>query len=85
MGQEYSGNSADCIWSHQWEMIEPLTRDGVTMSSYHTEPEIRGWSSSPSTQGIARIGVICHETGHFLGLPDLYDYGGIARESATSA
>ena len=76
MGQEYSGNSADCIWSHQWEMIEPLTRDGVTMSSYHTEPEIRGWSSSPSTQGIARIGVICHETGHFLGLPDLYDYGG---------
>ena len=74
-GEEYSGNDPDYIWSHQWALIDPVTYDGVTMWNYHTEPARRGWDSSPSTQGITRIGVICHENGHFLGLPDLYDYG----------
>ncbi|MCI0499201.1 MAG: M6 family metalloprotease domain-containing protein [Planctomycetales bacterium] len=74
-GEEYGGNDPDYIWSHQWALSSPVTYDGVTMQSYHTEPARRGWDSSPSTQGITRIGVICHETGHFLGLPDLYDYG----------
>jgi hypothetical protein len=40
---------------------------------YHIEPEVRGEDSFPVTWGITRVGVICHETGHFLGLPDLYD------------
>ncbi|MHC4855525.1 MAG: M6 family metalloprotease domain-containing protein, partial [Planctomycetota bacterium] len=74
-GEEYGGNDEDYIWSHQWALISPVTYDGVTMYTYHTEPARRGWDSSPSTQGITRIGVICHEHGHFLGLPDLYDYG----------
>jgi M6 family metalloprotease-like protein len=72
-GEEYSGNNANYIWSHKWSMLTTLTFDGKSMRDYHTEPERRGWDSSPSTQGITRIGVICHETGHFLGLPDLYD------------
>ncbi len=70
-GEEYGGNNPNYIWSHQWELISPITYDGVTMSMYHTEPEIRGWDGDSG--GITRIGVICHETGHFLGLPDLYD------------
>jgi M6 family metalloprotease-like protein len=74
-GEEYSGNNVNYIWSHQWALSSPVTYDGVLMQMYHTEPARRGWDSSPSTQGITRIGVICHETGHFLGLPDLYDYG----------
>ena len=73
-GEEYGGNDTDYIWSHQWYMISSVTYDGTTMWPYHTEPERRGWDSTPSTWGITRIGVICHETGHFLGLPDLYDY-----------
>lgn len=71
--EEYTDNPTDAIWSHQWELITPLTYDGVRMEAYHTEAEVRGWSDTPSSQGISRIGVICHETGHFLGLPDLYD------------
>ncbi|MBI3919844.1 MAG: M6 family metalloprotease domain-containing protein, partial [Armatimonadetes bacterium] len=74
-GEEYGGNDSNYIWSHKWELSSTVTYDGVRMKPYHTEPARRGWDSSPSTQGITRIGVICHETGHFLGLPDLYDYG----------
>jgi len=74
-GEEYAGNDPDYIWSHQWQLLSPVTYDGVSMQVYHTEPARRGWDSYPSTWGITRIGVICHENGHFLGLPDLYDYG----------
>ena len=74
-GEEYSGNDPNYIWSHQWVLTSVVTYDGVRMYQYHTEPARRGWDSTPSTWGITRIGVICHETGHFLGLPDLYDYG----------
>ncbi len=74
-GEEYSGNDANYIWSHQWQLTSPVTYDGVKLQVYHTEPARRGWDAYPTTLGITRIGVICHETGHFLGLPDLYDYG----------
>ncbi len=74
-GEEYGGNDPNYIWSHAWSMTSTVTYDGVSMRQYHTEPARRGWDSSPSTWGITRIGVICHETGHFIGLPDLYDYG----------
>lgn len=73
-GEEYSGNDTSYIWSHK-SSISTVTYDGKKLYYYHTEPERRGWDSSPSSQGITRIGVICHENGHFLGLPDLYDTG----------
>ena len=72
-GAEFNGNSADYIWSHKWQMRTAVTYDGVRMYKYHTESEIHGRESSPSSNRITSIGVICHETGHFLGLPDLYD------------
>jgi M6 family metalloprotease-like protein len=74
-GEEYAGNDPNYIWSHEWQMISTVTYDGVSMRPYHTEPARRGWDSNSGTWGITRIGVICHETGHFLGLPDLYDLG----------
>ncbi|MBW8001924.1 MAG: M6 family metalloprotease domain-containing protein [Planctomycetes bacterium] len=73
--EEYSGNNSNYIWSHKWSMTSVQTYDGVSMYNYFTVPARRGWDSTPSTQGITRIGVICHEMGHFIGLPDLYDYG----------
>lgn len=76
LGEEFAGNDPNYIWSHQWALDSPIVKNGKTMQMYHTEPEMRGWDSVPALNGITRIGVICHETGHFLGLPDLYDGGG---------
>ncbi len=78
-GEEYGGNDPNYIWSHQWVLPSPVIYDGVLILLYHTEPARRGWDSNPSTWGITRIGVICHEMGHFFSLPDLYDYGGDSR------
>lgn len=74
-GQEFIGNNDRYIWSHQWQLGSGVMYDGKLLLLYHTEPERRGWDSRPNSQGLTRIGVICHETGHLLGLPDLYDTG----------
>ncbi len=71
--QEYGGNPSNCVWSHQGEISAPVTKNGVSMKRYHTEPALRG---NVASTAIIRIGVICHEMGHFFGLPDLYDYSG---------
>lgn len=72
-GEEWTGDPEYLIWSHQWNLNTVNTKNGVNMLRYHTSPALRGDTSSTS---IIRIGVICHEMGHFFGLPDLYDYSG---------
>jgi immune inhibitor A len=49
------------IWSHKWVLPTPFRNQGVSVFAYSTEPED------------GRLGVFCHEFGHVLGLPDLYD------------
>lgn len=68
---EENGTDPNAIWSHKWELGTPVTYDGVIMQPYITAPAERATGA-----GINRIGVICHEMGHFLGLPDLYDTDG---------
>ena len=58
------------IWSHKSTLQTPVTLDGITFSNYHTEPAGRGYNGD---EGLVRIGVVCHESLHFFGLPDLYD------------
>jgi len=67
-GFEVSGNTCE-IWSHM-SGFGPIYKDGVYIDRYSMEPE-----EYPGT-GMSPIGVFCHEFGHVLGLPDLYDYDG---------
>ncbi|KAA9132739.1 M6 family metalloprotease domain-containing protein [Marinihelvus fidelis] len=69
----YGASQANRIWSHRWA-IQPQwnSNDGVSVYDYHISPGVWGTSGS----AIGRIGVIAHETGHFFGLPDLYDTSG---------
>lgn len=70
-GAEYAGNEG--IWSHMG-FIPDTVIDGITFSRYHTAPARRGHDLFPNTHGITIVGVICHESMHFFGAPDLYDY-----------
>lgn len=68
-GAEYGGlNYMDRVWSHRWA-IRPLDIDGVRVYNYMTASSFYGSSGGRSI----RIGVVVHEIGHLLGLPDLYD------------
>jgi len=64
--EEGNGNY---IWSHKWNLGgNARFYDGVWIDSYTINPEIQG-----TAQNMVHRGVICHEFGHALGLPDLYD------------
>ncbi len=57
------------IWSHKWYLSafgQQVEYDGVVIDGYSINPEIQN-------DNIVAIGVIAHEFGHALGLPDLYD------------
>ena len=64
-GAEQSGNVND-IWSHR-SSAPAQYFDGKWVSAYSVEPQVR------YSNRITDIGVFCHEFGHVLGLPDLYD------------
>lgn len=79
-GAEWGGTDSDGasqndrIWSHRWAMQSQAwtSEEGIVVDDYHISPALWGTSGSD----IGRIGVIAHETGHFFGLPDLYDTDG---------
>lgn len=73
-GGAEAGNKAEFIWSHaqyfRYSVGSTVKIEGITFDRYHTEAAGRGYNGD---QGLVRIGVICHESLHFFGLPDLYD------------
>lgn len=72
-GQEVTGNETD-IWSHAWSLSSAgysrsaRTFNGVEVDRYTVQPETRNLAGHKNT-----IGVISHEFGHNLGIPDYYD------------
>lgn len=65
-GAEQTGNPND-IWSHSWSTTYVMWVDGVRIFRYAMQPE------ETAGGGLVTMGVYCHEFGHVLGLPDLYD------------
>ena len=74
------------VWGHVWSIFGNVTAptlDGVTVGGtgydghfgYAQFGEMHCATSSPPGQ-IATIGIMVHEMGHLLGLPDLYDTDG---------
>ncbi|MES2780981.1 MAG: M6 family metalloprotease domain-containing protein [Bacteroidota bacterium] len=59
------------IWSHRSSLWGGSNRnyDGVNISNYCINPSKRDFGGLTQV----RIGVVTHEFGHILGLPDLYD------------
>ena len=67
-GEESSGNSDD-IWSIHWSTNIETEDDGYEIKKITQAPEYENSNGERSP-----LGVWCHEFGHELGLPDLYDY-----------
>lgn len=75
-GPGAEGGNLNYIWSHHWYLYPGggwsdlrVTYDGRQIDRYALQPEISGVHSGQHIE----IGVFCHEFGHALGLPDLYD------------
>ncbi|MFW9934033.1 MAG: M6 family metalloprotease domain-containing protein [Candidatus Thorarchaeota archaeon] len=65
-GQELSHDWRD-YWSSEWWNFNEPTNDGVSIQRASVSPE----ESLPGDPSF--VGVLAHEFGHDLGLPDLYD------------
>jgi M6 family metalloprotease-like protein len=70
-GEAY-GAPSTTIWPHSssiWSLGISLQLDGKYVGDYACSCELRGTSGS----SIDGVGTFCHEFGHVLGLPDLYN------------
>ena len=67
----YGGNNEGYLWPHMYYLYNETPRDGVRFGLYACSTEIAGWEGYYSD--VNGIGTFCHEFGHVLGLPDLYD------------
>jgi M6 family metalloprotease-like protein len=67
------GGGDDCVWSHA-SGIGGVSYDGKRLGKYACSSELRGNSGNI----LVGCGTFCHEFGHVLGLPDMYETDDIA-------
>jgi len=87
-GAEETSSGSD-IYSHKWTIVgqgyssQDVGFAGpIMVSDYTTEPEKwAGLVPHTSPNLIMSVGTFCHEFGHVLGLPDLYDTTGLTTSS----
>ena len=69
---ESEGAAENNIWPHKSDLISlNITVDGKRLAAYACTSEHSGTNGNVR----AGVGTFCHEFGHVLGLPDLYDTG----------
>lgn len=66
---EAEGASEESVWPHRSRITNGPDYNGKQLNDYACTSELRG--SGGNT--VCGIGTFCHEFGHVLGLPDLYD------------
>lgn len=71
-GEASYGDGHRAVWGHKWGLLSPPELDGVFVGSLYDDG---GYTQFGENHGshMATIGIIAHELGHDLGLPDLYD------------
>jgi M6 family metalloprotease-like protein len=73
-GGEEGGNE---IWSHSWQYKNyygnPFTTNDKAVNGGYIKIDDYVIHPAKQRNGVVEIGVFCHEFGHALGLPDLYD------------
>ena len=83
-GENYSGNSTDCIWPHVSKLGNDNTKYGeIIINRYGVSNELGFKPDSGYPNYINGIGVFCHEFSHGMGLPDLYPSNTMNKASLT--
>ena len=72
------GGTSETIWPHNWEVSSARAYGSCTYSAAQCKLggktiENYAMSSELSGNALGGIGTLCHEFGHVMGLPDLYD------------
>lgn len=92
-GEEEPDTLGNWIWSHSWQLIYWKSGTGkvfttndprpgyagqyMKIDKYIIMPEKTLYANGVADVDLIGCGVFCHEFGHALGLPDLYDTGGV--------
>lgn len=72
---EFPSLSTSFIWPH-YSTTSGASYDGKSISAYECSNELDGLMSTAAAPKLSGIGVLVHEFGHSLGLPDLYNTNG---------